>query len=131
MTMVLLAANSGRVINDSFFSHESSKSPPSLTRKGEIYHGIKSEILQCIVPPHLENHRPVTTAAVLDEAVLVHLIRPRSAITIENYIIEEFVSYILTWFEKTERIDIVWTFTIKPVLNQELGSRGEAEHGDG
>ena len=68
MPMVLLAANSGRVINDSFFSHESSKFPPSLTRKGEIYHGNKSEILQCIVPPDLENHRPVTTASVLHGA---------------------------------------------------------------
>ena len=61
LTQILLAAHSGRNINESVFSHESSAHPPSLTGKGYMYHGNKSEILDCIVPANLDNRRPETT----------------------------------------------------------------------
>lgn len=106
-TDILLAANSGRSI-DYVFSHESSAFPPSLTRKGSMYHGDKSEILDCIVPADLDNHRPATTAGMLDGAVLIQMIRPGSNVTIEDYFTDKFVPYILSWFETNDRIDIVW-----------------------
>ena len=53
-SQILLAANSGHVINDYVFSHENSTLPPSLTRKGSLHHGNKSAILDCIVPAGLE-----------------------------------------------------------------------------
>ena len=70
-TQILLAANSGRFFNDYVFSHESSTLPPSLTYKGSLHHGNKSEILDCIVPADLDNQRPVTTNELLDCAVLI------------------------------------------------------------
>ena len=73
-----------------------------------MYHGSKSESLDCIVPTNFDNNRPVTTAAVLDGAVLIQMLRPRSARTIGDYFTEEFVPYILSWFEGNDRIDIVW-----------------------
>jgi len=45
ITHVLLAANSCRIMNDYVIAHESSSFPPALTRKGTMYHGSKSEIL--------------------------------------------------------------------------------------
>ena len=44
VTKLLLAVHSGRNINEGVFSHESSPYPPSLTRKGQMHHGTKSEI---------------------------------------------------------------------------------------
>ena len=45
-----------------------------------MHHGDKSEILDCIVPKNV-TVRPLTTAAVLDVAVLVQMLRPRNAVT--------------------------------------------------
>ena len=68
VTQLMLAVHSGCKINEGVFTHESSPHPPLLTRK----------ILDCIVPRDLDNHRPVTTADVMDGAVLVQMLRPGS-----------------------------------------------------
>ena len=115
-TQLLLAANSGRTLSDSVFAHESSDLPPSLTAKGKMYHGEKSEILECITPNELPIQRPVTTAAVLDGAVIVQMIRPRNSVTFGEYFTEQFVPYIMTWFESNERVDIVWDVYSKTSL---------------
>ena len=94
-TQILLAANSGCVINDYVFSHDNSTLPPSLTRKGSIHHGNKSEILDCI-----DNQRPVTTTAVLDGAYLIQMLRPGSVVTIRDYFTDVFAPYIHSWFLK-------------------------------
>lgn len=116
VTQILLAANCGRNINDSVFSHENSAYPPSLTRKGHMHHGTKSEILDCIVPSDVPNHRPVTTAAVLDGAVLIPMLRPGSAVTIRDYFTEILQPYVLSWFETNDRVDIVWDIYTKTSL---------------
>lgn len=64
----------------------------------------------------LDNRRPVTTAAVLDGAVLVQIIRPGSAVTIGDYFTDVFVPYILSWFETNDRVDIVWDVYSKTSL---------------
>ena len=107
-THILLAANSGREIKSSLFAHESSSFPPSLTSKGKMHHGEKSEILDCIVPKDLEQDKPITTAAVLDGAVIVQMLRPRNSVTFEDYITNELWPYIRSWMENNDRVDIVW-----------------------
>ena len=77
-TQILLAANSGRIINGYVFSHEGSTLPPSLTRKGSLHHGSESEILERNVHADLDNQRPVTTDAVLDCVVLIQMLHPGS-----------------------------------------------------
>lgn len=108
---ILLVVHSGGNINESVFSHESSAHPPSLTRKGYMHHGNKSEILDCIVPANLVNRRPETTAA-----VLVQMLRPRNAVTIGDYFKDVFLPYILSWFEMNSRVDIVWEVYSKTSL---------------
>ncbi len=73
-----------------------------------MHHGDKSEILDCIVPTDLDNSRPVVTAGVLDGAVLIQMFCPRRAVTIRDHFTDEFVPYILSWFEGNDRVDIVW-----------------------
>ena len=97
-------------------AHESSCFPPSLTAKGKMHHGDKSEILECIVPAELDNQRPSTTAAILDGAVLVQMIRPKSSETIGDYIYNDFLPYILSWFDSNDRVDIVWDVYSKTSL---------------
>ena len=115
-TQLLLAIHSGREINESVFSHETSTFPPSLTRKGHMHLGTKSEIVDCFVPKDLEINRPRTTTAVLDGAVLVHMLRPGSAITIGNYFTDVFAPYVMSWFETNNRVDVVWDVYSKTSL---------------
>ena len=110
VTQILLVAHSGRNINKSVFSHESSAHHPSLTRKGHMHHGTKSEILDCIVPADLNNCRPVMTAAALDGSVLIQMLHPGSTVTIGDYFTDVFVPYILSWF------GIVWDVYSKTSL---------------
>ena len=90
--------------------------PPSLTRKGSLHHGNKSEILDCIVPADLDNQRPVTTPAVLDGAVLIQMLRPGSAVTIRDYYTDVFAPYNLSWFERNNWVDIAWDIYSKASL---------------
>ena len=64
-----------------------------------MHHGEKSEILECVVPKELENQRPATTAAVLDGAVLVQMIRPRNSGTFGEHFFKELLPYILSWLD--------------------------------
>ena len=47
------------------------------------------------------------TAAVLDGAVLIQMLRPGSAVAIRDYFTDVFAPYILSWFERSNRVDIV------------------------
>lgn len=113
VTQILLAVNSGRNINDSVFSHESSPFPPSLTRKGEMHHEAKSEILEYIIPRDVEYNKPVTTAAVLDGVVLVQMLRPKSVVAIGQYV---FAPYVMSRLETNDRVDVVWDVYSKTSL---------------
>ena len=80
----------------------------SITSKGKMHHGEKSEILDCIVPKDLEQDKPITTAAVLDGAVIVQMLRPRNSVTFGDCITNELWPYIRSWMENNDRVDIVW-----------------------
>lgn len=117
VTHILLAANSGRNINENVFSHDTSANPPSLTRKGQMHHGTKSEILDCIIAVDLDTHtRPVTTAAVLDGAVVIQMLRPGTAVTIRDYFNDVFAPYVMSWLDTNNRVDIVWDVYSKTSL---------------
>ena len=116
VTHLLMAVNSRRDINESVFSHESSPHPPSLTRNGKMHHGTKCDILDCFVPLDLDNVRPVTTAAILDGAVLVHMLRPKNVTTIGHYFKDVFAPYILSWYETNNRVDVIWDVYSKTSL---------------
>ena len=49
----------------------------------------------------------MTTAAVLVDAVLIQMLCPGSALTIRDHFTDVFVPYILSWFERKNRVNIV------------------------
>ena len=120
VTHILLAAQAGRCISDTVFKHESSEYPPSLTRNGRMYHGTKSEIIDCIAPMNSIDCAPNTSCAVLDGPVLVQMLRPGNANTIQDYITDRIHPYILKWFDRNQRIDIVWDVYSKSSLKSSL-----------
>lgn len=123
---ILLAAHSGRHISQSVFQHESNELPPAFTRNGRMFHGTKSEILQCLMPETVMDCIPVTSCAVLDGPVIVQMLRPGNCATIGDYCGNVFLPYVLKWFEHNQRVDIVWDVysntSLKASTRQQRGS---------
>ena len=111
-----MAAQSGRVIDGSVFRHESSEYPPAFTRKGKMHHGTKSEILESIASDVAVDVRPNTSCAILDGPVLVQMLRPGSATTIDHYCTSVIFPYLLRWLETNQRVDVVWDIYSKTSL---------------
>lgn len=62
-------------------SQKTSEYPSSLTKNGRMYHGTKSEILQCLPKPPQSNQLS-STALVLDGAAVIQMKRPGTSITL-------------------------------------------------
>lgn len=109
---ILMASHAGREITEELFSHESSDNPPSLTQKGVMHHGSKSEILDCISVGDKIQQGPNTTANIIDGALMVHTFRPVRSATVEEYINDVIITYLLRVLIKHQRVDIVWDIYI-------------------
>ena len=64
--------------------------------QGTTHHGVKSQILDCIIQADLDNRMPLTATAVLDGAVLIQMLYPKCAVTIGDYFQDMFVPYIVS-----------------------------------
>ncbi|KAG7160187.1 hypothetical protein Hamer_G012731 [Homarus americanus] len=60
------------------------------------------EILDCIMSDTAVDARPHTTCAVLDEPVLVQMLRPSNATTISQYCTSVLFPYVIKWFENNQ-----------------------------
>lgn len=117
-TRIHKAIQAGRDVSE-VFAHESSNYPPSITKNGEMYHGTKSEIVSCLPVPVHSGQR-LTTAVVLDGAVVVQMKRPGTSVTFEEYTNNIFLPYVLSWFETHIRVDVVWDVYKKDSLKADV-----------
>ena len=126
---ILNAALSGRNIDESVFSHEISSTPPSLTRRGEMFHGTKADIVPCIeagLPPSPQSWPPID-AIVMDGPAIIHMVRPGLSATIEEYITQRFQPYVVQHLDSVWRVDLVWDVYRPDSLKQ--GIRETRGHG--
>ena len=126
-------------------SHESSEIPPTLTSKGIMHHGQKSDLLACIIPTEqselptqAENNQEEAqapmilpnsscTAAIFDGAVIVQFLRPTPDIkNIEMYINNIFMDYIVLFYHKGyNRLDLIYD------CYEEFSNKGEMRESRG
>ena len=83
-SQILLAAQAGRDIPEETFGHENCEYPPSLLKNGQLYHGSKSEILDCLKEGLDMDSRPNSTGIILDGAVVIQMLHPRNTVTFEE-----------------------------------------------
>ena len=69
----------------------------------------------------------MTTDAVLDCTVPIKMLRPGSSVTIRDYVTDVLVQYILSWFERNNRVDIVYDVNYK--TNLKSGTREQRGSG--
>ena len=94
---------------DQFFKHENQAAPPSLSDRGNLRHGTKSDLLDC-----LDTCSPSTTvtpqvdAKVLDGPAIVHMLQLAASKTFHTYAVDIFMPYINSQLDSVKRIDVVW-----------------------
>jgi len=83
--------------------------PPALSDGGGIRHGAKSDLLACLEDVSQPRSKaPATSCIVLDGAVIVQMLKPATAKSFNEYAQEVFTPYILSKFQQTMRLDLVW-----------------------
>ncbi|KAK3740395.1 hypothetical protein QZH41_000916 [Actinostola sp. cb2023] len=94
---------------DDFFRHENQPWPPSLSEMGEMRSGQKADLVKCLEKVCKETtETPIIEATVLDGAVIVQMLGPRTATTFQEYIDMIFKPFMLKQLETVKRVDIVW-----------------------
>lgn len=80
---------------DKFFHYENQREPPSLSNQGSLRSGNKSDILECVNAPTVRSDATnVATVMVFDMAAIVHMVRPTSTHTFNDYASQHLVSFL-------------------------------------
>lgn len=92
-----------------FFKHENHPYPPSLSDRGKLRHGKKSDLLTIILD-QVEVEEPPSwfDVKVLDGAAIVHLLPTTNATTFEDYANAAFIPHINQNLRTCKRVDVVW-----------------------
>ena len=98
-----------------FFEHENNKFPPSISEFGKLrYPSNKSDIIPCIenlanVPDSdISLDCPEVTAFILDGAAIVHMLKPGTGKTFNDYSKKIFAPFIMERLKHVDRIDVVF-----------------------
>ncbi|KAK3728106.1 hypothetical protein QZH41_014263 [Actinostola sp. cb2023] len=96
---------------DNFFEHENQGCPPSLSKLGKLLlPSKKSELAECLqsfTTPQSKMPDDVD-AIIVDGAVVVNMIKPRSQRTFADYSTQSFLPYVQSQLRHVKRVDIVW-----------------------
>ena len=108
-----------------FFKHENHPYPPSLSDRGKIRLGKKSDLLS-VLPAEAEKEAPEAfDVKVLDGAAIVHLLPTNGVSTFNDYASNVFIPYIKKQLETSRRVDVVWdtyvTCSIKESTREKRG----------
>ena len=113
---------------EEFFQHENQACPPALSDGGGIRQGAKSDLLACLEDvSQPRSEAPATSCIVLYGAVIVQMLKPATAKTFNEYAQEVFTPYILSKFQQTTRLNLVWD----RYLPQSLKGTTRAKRGKG
>ena len=91
-----------------FFQHENHPYPPSLSNRGKLRLGKKSDLLG-VLPIETDKDPPVVfDVKVLDGAAIVHFLSTTGISTFDEYAGNVFMPYIKKQLEASTRVDVVW-----------------------
>ena len=112
---------------EDFFKYENQPWPPSLSQLGQLRGGQKADLLKCLPNTAAQiAKQPAVDAVILDGAVIVQMLQPRTARTFDEYFSTVFAPYILKHLETAKRVDLVWDVyrddSLKRSLREKRGS---------
>ena len=93
---------------DDFFKFENQKEPPSLSDKGKLRSGKKSDIIECLKISSCPMND--VSMKILDAAAIVHMVRPTKAANFQQYVERHFFPFVqsMTSASTITRLDLIW-----------------------
>ena len=93
---------------EEFFKYENQPWPPSLSQMGSLRGGEKADLVKCLPNPSTTNtESPKVDAVILDGAVIVQMLPPKTAPTFVEYFDAVFAPYVMKQLESVIRVDLV------------------------
>ena len=105
---------------DEFFSYENQPWPPSLSDPGQLRGGQKADLLKCLPQATSPVSTPPVDAVILDGAVIVQMLEPKTSCTFCEYFSIVFAPYVLKQLENAKRVDLVWDVYLDDSLKKSL-----------
>ena len=95
---------------EEFFSYENQSCPPSLSDRGKLRLGTKSDIVHCLEDTIVDEDTTLVVAdvVVLDGPAIVNMLKPGSSKTFRDYAQNVFLPYVQLQLDTSQRVDIVW-----------------------
>ena len=102
---------------EDFFSHENQNTPPSLSQDGNLYTGVKSQLMD-VFEANIDTpvRDPDSDALIIDGAAMVNSKPPRESKTFDDYAQDIILPYIDSCLSKYHRVDIVFDVYIQDSL---------------
>ena len=110
-----------------FFKHENHPYPPSLSDRGKLRQGKKSNLLSILMQKTCTQKEVPASfdVKILDGAAVVHFLPTNSITTFDDYASSVFIPYIVKNLESSKRVDVVWdtyiTSSIKESVREKRG----------
>ena len=107
---------------DGFFSYENQLWPPSLSDQGELRGEQRADLLKCLPQATSSVSTPPVDAVILDGAVIVQMLEPKTSRTFHEYFSIVLAPYALKQLEYAKRVDlaIVWDVYLDDSLKKSL-----------
>ena len=105
---------------DELFSYENQPWPPSLSDQGQLRGGQKADLLKCLPQATSPVSTPPVDAVILDGAVIVQMLEPKTSRTFDEYFSIVFAPYVLKQLENAKRVDLVWDVYLDDSLKKSL-----------
>lgn len=95
------AARRGMEEIEELFCHENQTCPPALSGGGNLFTGIKIDLITCLEEiSNTKTETPVTTRIVLDGAAISQMRKPAASKTFEEYAHQIFITYYLRSYKQ-------------------------------
>ena len=108
---------------NTFFKHENHPYPPSLSDRGKLVQGKKSDLLSVLVQKIQTEPLFSFDVNILDGAAVVHFLSTTSISTFNDYAGRVFIPHIMKKMESSKRVDVVWDTYIADSIKESVRER--------
>lgn len=116
---------------EEFFKYENQPWLPSLSQMGNLRGGQKADLVKCLPTPSTQTtENPIVDAVILDGAVIVQMLLPKTALTFDEYFNAVFAPYVMKQLESVNRVDLVWDVYVADSLKQSAREREAPVNGE-
>ena len=103
-----------------FFKYEHHPYPPSLSKRGKLRLGKKTDLLIVLAQKTQKEPPSTVDVKVYDGAAVMHFLSTTNITTFDEFVSGVFVPHIMKHFETSKRVDMVWDTYITSSIKESI-----------